>query len=132
MHSALLGGSEQTTLLSRAGAQGLADGRLVFLPYDTMLFALPYRNRSYPALGDSGPLQEVYDAVLTISLESGPVDKAFEAAKASGEVAAHLQPEQVGQCRPSQVPKCVATGTVCVPLTHSRPSWPRPATHLAN
>ncbi|KAK2497391.1 hypothetical protein MC885_010991, partial [Smutsia gigantea] len=95
MHSALLGGSEQTTLLSRAGAQGLADGRLVFLPYDTMLFALPYRNHSFPALEDSGPLQEVYDAVLTISLESGPVDKAFEAARASGEVAAHLQPEQV-------------------------------------
>ncbi|XP_035559557.2 guanylate cyclase D-like [Canis lupus dingo] len=95
MHSALLGGLEQTALLSRAWAQGLADGRLVFLPYDTMLFALPYRNHSYLALGNSGPLQEVYDAVLTISLESDPVDKAFEAAKASGEVAAHLEPEQV-------------------------------------
>uniref|UniRef100_A0A8P0SAS3 guanylate cyclase n=2 Tax=Canis lupus familiaris TaxID=9615 RepID=A0A8P0SAS3_CANLF len=75
MHSALLGGLEQTALLSRAWAQGLADGRLVFLPYDTMLFALPYRNHSYLALGNSGPLQEVYDAVLTISLESDPVDK---------------------------------------------------------
>nr|XP_012415708.1 PREDICTED: olfactory guanylyl cyclase GC-D-like [Odobenus rosmarus divergens] len=95
MHSALLGGPEQTALLSQAWAQGLADGRLVFLPYDTMLFALPYRNHSYLALSDSGPLQEVYDAVLTISLESGPVDKASEAARASGEVAAYLEPEQV-------------------------------------
>uniref|UniRef100_A0A8C8WPQ8 guanylate cyclase n=1 Tax=Panthera leo TaxID=9689 RepID=A0A8C8WPQ8_PANLE len=68
MHSALLGGLEQTALLSRAWAQGLADGRLVFLPYDTLLFALPYRNRSYAALGDRGPLQEVYDAVLTVRL----------------------------------------------------------------
>ncbi|XP_042763057.1 guanylate cyclase D-like [Panthera leo] len=95
MHSALLGGLEQTALLSRAWAQGLADGRLVFLPYDTLLFALPYRNRSYAALGDRGPLQEVYDAVLTVSLESGPVDEALEAARAIGEVAAHLEPEQV-------------------------------------
>ncbi|XP_035938751.2 guanylate cyclase D-like [Halichoerus grypus] len=95
MHSALLGGPEQTALLSQAWAQGLADGRLVFLPYDTMLFALPYRNHSYLALRDSGPLQEVYDAVLTISLESGPLDKASEAARASGEVAAQLEPEQV-------------------------------------
>ncbi|XP_045871891.1 guanylate cyclase D-like [Meles meles] len=95
MHSALLGGLEQTALLSRAWARGLADGRLVFLPYDTMSFALPYRNHSYLALSDSGPLREVYDAVLTISLESGPTDKAFEAAVASEEAATHLEPEQV-------------------------------------
>nr|XP_015093829.1 olfactory guanylyl cyclase GC-D-like [Vicugna pacos] len=76
-------GSEQTNLLSRAQAQGLADRRLVFLPYDTMLFALPYRIRSYPALGNNGPLQEAYDAVLIVSLESGPGDKAFEAARVS-------------------------------------------------
>ncbi|XP_037377957.1 guanylate cyclase D-like [Talpa occidentalis] len=95
MHSALLGGSEQTALLSQAWAQGLADGRLVFLPYDTMLFALPYRNRSYPALGDGGPLQAVYDAVLTISLESVPADKAFKAAGVSAEEAACWEPEQV-------------------------------------
>lgn len=102
MHSALLGGPEQTALLSQAWAQGLADGRLVFLPYDTMLFALPYRNHSYLALRDSGPLQEVYDAVLTISLESGPLDKASEAARASGEVAAQLEPEQVGPSGPCE------------------------------
>ncbi|XP_036114120.1 guanylate cyclase D-like [Molossus molossus] len=95
MHSALLGGSEQMALLRQAWAQGLADGRLVFLPYDTMLFALPYRNRSYPALGHSGPLREVYDAVLSVTLESGPVDMVFKPSGASGEVAARLEPEQV-------------------------------------
>ncbi|MBZ3884806.1 Olfactory guanylyl cyclase GC-D [Sciurus carolinensis] len=95
MHSALLGGSEQTTLLSRAWAEGLAARRLVFLPYDTLLFALPYRNCSYQALSDTGPLQEVYDAVLTVTLESGPKDKDFAATSMDAEVAAHLQPEQV-------------------------------------
>nr|KAF6342888.1 guanylate cyclase 2D, retinal [Pipistrellus kuhlii] len=94
MHSALLGGSEQAALLRQARAQGLADGRLVFLPYDTMLFALPYRNRSYPVLGQGGALQEVYDAVLSVTLESGPVDKVVRAAGASEEGAAHLDPEQ--------------------------------------
>uniref|UniRef100_A0A8W4FHF6 Guanylate cyclase n=1 Tax=Sus scrofa TaxID=9823 RepID=A0A8W4FHF6_PIG len=94
MHSALLGGSEQTALMSRAWAGGLADGRLVFLRYDTLLFALPFRNRSYPALGDGGALREAYDTVLTVSLESGVADKAFEAAGAGGG-AARLDPEQV-------------------------------------
>uniref|UniRef100_A0A8C6RPR8 Guanylate cyclase n=1 Tax=Nannospalax galili TaxID=1026970 RepID=A0A8C6RPR8_NANGA len=81
MHSALLGGLEQTTLLHRAQEEGLADGRLVFLPYDTLLFALPYRNYSYLALDDRGPLQEAYDAVLTISLESSPEDYTFQVVK---------------------------------------------------
>ncbi|KAM9079852.1 LOW QUALITY PROTEIN: guanylate cyclase 2D-like [Megaptera novaeangliae] len=62
---ALLGGSEQPALLSRAGAQGLADGRLAFLPYDTLLFTLPYCNRSYPAPGDGRHLQEACGAVLS-------------------------------------------------------------------
>ncbi|KAK7806793.1 hypothetical protein U0070_010277 [Myodes glareolus] len=94
MHSALLGGLEQSTLLRRAWEEGLADGRLVFLPYDTLLFALPYRNRSYLALGDRGPLQEAYDAVLTISLEFGPENHAFTAAKMS-RGAPPLETEQV-------------------------------------
>lgn len=95
MHSALLGGLEQTTLLHCAWEEGLTDGRLVFLPYDTLLFALPYHNRSYLALDDHGPLQEAYDAVLTISLESSPESHAFTATKMNGGEAANLEPEQV-------------------------------------
>uniref|UniRef100_G1NUZ2 Guanylate cyclase n=1 Tax=Myotis lucifugus TaxID=59463 RepID=G1NUZ2_MYOLU len=108
---ALLGGSEQMALLRQAWAQGLADGRLVFLPYDTMLFALPYRNRSYPALGLGGPLREVYDAVLSVTLESGPVDEAIKAAGASEEGAAHLEPEQqVVQIRRGECWQCGRVG----------------------
>ncbi|KAF5915387.1 hypothetical protein HPG69_012140 [Diceros bicornis minor] len=87
MHSAFLGGSEQTALLSRVWAQGLPGERLVFVPYDT--------NRSYPALGDCGPLREAYDALLTVSLESSPADQAIKAAGANGERAARLEPQQV-------------------------------------
>ncbi|KAL6079511.1 hypothetical protein STEG23_038066, partial [Scotinomys teguina] len=95
MHSALLGGLEQNTLLRCAWKEGLTDGRLVFLPYDTLLFALPYRNHSYLALDDHGPFQEAYDAVLTISLESSPENHAFTATKMSGGATSHLEPEQV-------------------------------------
>ncbi|XP_055479239.1 guanylate cyclase D [Psammomys obesus] len=95
MHSALLGGLEQTTLLHRAWEEGLTDGRLVFLPYDTLLFALPYRNHSYLALDNRGPLQEAYDAVLTISLESGPENHVFTVSKMNGGTTANLEPEQV-------------------------------------
>ncbi|XP_036031521.1 guanylate cyclase D [Onychomys torridus] len=95
MHSALLGGLEQSTLLHCAWKEGLADGRLVFLPYDTLLFALPYRNRSYLALDDHGPFQKAYDAVLTISLDSGPENHTFTATKMSGGATSHLEPEQV-------------------------------------
>lgn len=120
MHSALLGGSEQTALLRQAWAQGLADGRLVFLTYDTMLFALPYRNRSYPALGHSGPLRGVYDAVLSVTLESGPVDMVFKPSGAGGEVAARLEPEQVGQCGLSQGQRGARAGVqVLLPLQPS-------------
>ncbi|XP_040587736.1 guanylate cyclase D [Mesocricetus auratus] len=95
MHSALLGGLEQSALLRCAWEEGLTDGRVVFLPYDTLLFALPYRNRSYLALDDRGPFREAYDAVLTISLESGPENPALAAPKMSGGAAFHLEPEQV-------------------------------------
>lgn len=107
MHSALLGGLEQTTLLHRAREEGLTDGRLVFLPYDTLLFALPYRNRSYLALDDHGPLQEAYDAVLTISLESGPDNHVFTVSKMNGGATANPEPEQVGVSEGGALSQCV-------------------------
>ena len=115
MLSALLGGSEQTALLSRPWARGLTDGRLAFLPYDTLLFTLPSHDRSYRALGAGGPLQEACDAVLPISLESSLRDKAFEASGADGEAAAHLEPEQVGRRRASRGPRGKGQASANVP-----------------
>lgn len=40
MHSVLLGGEEQRCLLEAAEELGLADGALVFLPFDTLHYAL--------------------------------------------------------------------------------------------
>ncbi|XP_038617609.1 guanylate cyclase D-like [Tachyglossus aculeatus] len=98
MHSALAaGGEDQASFLTAAHAAGLTDGRLVFVPYDALLYSLPYQNRSFPALRRDSQLRRAYDAVLTISLESGkePFHEALAASRARGEITADLDPEQV-------------------------------------
>ncbi|XP_053241410.1 retinal guanylyl cyclase 2-like [Podarcis raffonei] len=97
MHSALIGGEDQATLLTKAQEMGLADGRYVFLPYDTLFYSLPYRNHSYFILENDRSFREAYDAVLTITLQSGDKTfyEAFEAAKRRGEIPHDLEPEQV-------------------------------------
>lgn len=97
MHSVLLGGEEQATLLTKALEMGLADGRYVFVPYDTLLYSLPYQNNSFDMFDNDSKLQEAYDAVLTITLESGERTfyDAFREAKESGEITRDLEATQV-------------------------------------
>ncbi|XP_070799780.1 retinal guanylyl cyclase 2-like [Pituophis catenifer annectens] len=97
MASALIGGEDQATFLSKAQELGLADGRYVFVPYDTLFYSLPYGNHSYFLLENDGAFRKTYDAVLTITLQSGERTfyQAFQAAKEKGEIKADLEPEQV-------------------------------------
>ena len=97
MHSVLIGGEEQATLLTKALEMGLADGRYVFVPYDTLLYSLPYQNNSFNVFDNDSKLQEAYDAVLTITLESGERTfyDAFREAKESGEINRDLEATQV-------------------------------------
>ncbi|XP_058040982.1 retinal guanylyl cyclase 2-like [Ahaetulla prasina] len=97
MASALIGGEVQATFLSKAQELGLADGRYVFLPYDTLFYSLPYGNHSYFLLENDGAFRKAYDAVLTITLQSGEWTfyEAFHAAQEKGEIKADLEPEQV-------------------------------------
>nr|XP_056714809.1 retinal guanylyl cyclase 2-like [Euleptes europaea] len=97
MPSALVGGEDQAMLLSQAQEMGLADRRYIFVPYDTLLYSLPYRNHSYFLLDKDRTFREAYDAVLTITLESGEQTfyKAFEAAKERGEITTNLESQQV-------------------------------------
>uniref|UniRef100_A0A8D2J479 Guanylate cyclase n=1 Tax=Varanus komodoensis TaxID=61221 RepID=A0A8D2J479_VARKO len=69
MHSALLGGEDQGTLLTKAQELGLADGRYVFVPYDSLLYSLPYHNHSYFILENDRMFRAAYDAVLTVTLD---------------------------------------------------------------
>ncbi|NXG12961.1 GUC2F cyclase, partial [Grallaria varia] len=97
MHSLLIGGTEQATLLTKALEMGLADGRYIFVPYDTLLYSLPYQNNSFNVFDNNSKLQEAYNAVLTITLESGERTfyDAFREAKESGEITASLEATQV-------------------------------------
>lgn len=97
MHSALIGGEAQKLLLETAYDMEMIDGSLVFVPYDTLLYSLPYRNVTYPALKSNGKLLRAYDAVLTVTIDSPQVSfyEAYQEAMERREVAWTLKPQQV-------------------------------------
>ncbi|KAM9853487.1 retinal guanylyl cyclase 2 [Aulostomus maculatus] len=96
MHSVLVGGEQQATFLLKAQQMGLTSGRLVFLPYDTLHYSLPY-SVSYFPLRNNSRLREAYDAVLTVTMASEPLsfNEAYAAAKMSEGVTLPVPPEQV-------------------------------------
>uniref|UniRef100_A0A8C9P271 Retinal guanylyl cyclase 1 n=1 Tax=Spermophilus dauricus TaxID=99837 RepID=A0A8C9P271_SPEDA len=67
MHSVLLGGEEQRYLLEAAEELGLADGSLVFLPFDTLHYALSPGPEALAPLANSSQLRRAHDAVLTLT-----------------------------------------------------------------
>ncbi|NXX34874.1 GUC2F cyclase, partial [Nicator chloris] len=97
MHSVLLGGREQKVLLEKAEDLGMTDGTFVFVPYDALTFALPYRRVPYPVLANNTKLRLAYDAVLTITIDSPDASfhEALEEAKEAYEVPANLNPAEV-------------------------------------
>uniref|UniRef100_A0A8C4X4U5 Guanylate cyclase n=1 Tax=Erpetoichthys calabaricus TaxID=27687 RepID=A0A8C4X4U5_ERPCA len=97
MHSVLLGGEQQAAFLEKANEMGLTGGRYVFVPYDTLLYSLPYKNTSFFILGNNSKVREAYDSVLTITVESEEKSfiEAFNEAKKLGEITTDLLPEQV-------------------------------------
>ncbi|CAG6006294.1 retinal guanylyl cyclase 2 isoform 1-T3 [Menidia menidia] len=97
MHSILLGGEQQGTFLMKAHRLGMTSGKYVFVPYDALLYSLPYSNISYFPLQNNSVLREAYDAVLTITMASEPLsfNEAFTAARRSGEIEMPVQAEQV-------------------------------------
>ncbi|MFT7802092.1 retinal guanylyl cyclase 2-like [Arapaima gigas] len=97
MHSALIGGTTQQLLLETAQDMQMTEGSLVFVPYDTLLYSLPYRNVSYPALAENKKLRQAYDAVLTVTMESKEKSflQAYQEAVDHGEVPRNIEPLQV-------------------------------------
>uniref|UniRef100_A0A3P9MJR3 Guanylate cyclase n=1 Tax=Oryzias latipes TaxID=8090 RepID=A0A3P9MJR3_ORYLA len=97
MHSALIGGSAQKLLLEAAYDMKMTDGSLVFVPYDTLLYSLPHRNISYPALKSNSKLLRAYDAVLTVTIDSPHTSfyETYREVMERGEVPTTLKPQQV-------------------------------------
>lgn len=97
MHSALIGGEEQKRLLTTALHMRMVDRGYVFIPYDTLLYSLPYEDVEYPALTNDSTLRRAYDGVLTITQDSEDRNfyEAFREAQAKYEIRTSTPPEQV-------------------------------------
>ncbi|XP_030632601.1 retinal guanylyl cyclase 2 [Chanos chanos] len=97
MHSVLIGGEQQMSFLLKAHEMGLTAGRYVFVPYDTLLYSLPYTNTSYFILQNNTKLQQAYDSVLTITMESDLMsfNEAFNMAKRLNQLSVPQEPQQV-------------------------------------
>ncbi|XP_026376659.2 retinal guanylyl cyclase 1 [Ursus arctos] len=98
MHSVLLGGEEQRCLLQAAEELGLADGSLVFLPFDTLHYALSPGPEALAALTNSSQLRRAHDAVLTLTRHcppGGSVMDSLRRAQERQELPSDLNLEQV-------------------------------------
>ncbi|XP_016015890.1 retinal guanylyl cyclase 2 isoform X1 [Rousettus aegyptiacus] len=97
MHSALIGGETQRHLLEWAHDLKMTDGTYVFVPYDALLYSLPYKHTPYHVLRNNPKLREAYDAVLTITVESQEKTfyEAYTEAAARGEIPEKLESDQV-------------------------------------
>ncbi|XP_063058276.1 retinal guanylyl cyclase 2-like [Engraulis encrasicolus] len=98
MHSVLIGGEVQRLVLETAMDMHLMEGSLVFIPYDTLLYSLPYRGVTYPPLHKNSKLRRAYDAVLTVTMESGAENsfhRAFQEAMRTNQLPWNTQPLQV-------------------------------------
>ena len=97
MPSVLIGGQAQYQLLTSALGMRMIDRGYVFIPYDTLLYALPYKDAFYYMLGNDTKLRKAYDGVLTITMESGERNfyEAFRDAQNNYEIRSSTPPEQV-------------------------------------
>lgn len=97
MPSVLIGGQSQYQLLTTALAMRMIDRGYVFIPYDTLLYSLPYKDAHYYLLGNDTKLRKAYDGVLTITMDSGERNfhEAFRDAQDSYEIRSSTPPEQV-------------------------------------
>ncbi|XP_030630820.1 retinal guanylyl cyclase 2-like [Chanos chanos] len=97
MHSVLIGGEEQRVLLTTALRMRMIDRGYIFIPYDTLLYSLPYQDTEYTILSNDTQLRKAYDAVLTVTMDSDDRSfyQAFHEAQQKYEIRTSAPPEQV-------------------------------------
>ncbi|XP_029436768.1 retinal guanylyl cyclase 1 [Rhinatrema bivittatum] len=97
MHSVLIGGEDQRILLEKAADLRMTDGSFVFMPYDTLHYSLPYHEVPYRLLANNTKLRRAYDAVLTITIDSGKRNfyQDFEKAQKDYMIQADIEPTEV-------------------------------------
>ncbi|XP_044198310.1 retinal guanylyl cyclase 2-like [Thunnus albacares] len=70
MSSVLIGGEDQRELLLAALDMGMVSDGYMFIPYDALLYAMPYQDTVFPQLTNSTQLRHAYSSVLTVTMES--------------------------------------------------------------
>lgn len=97
MHSVLIGGDAQYKLLTTAMDMRMIDRGYIFIPYDTLLYSLPYKDVEYPILDNDFKLRRAYDGVLTVTMDMGENTfyEAFKEAQEKYEIRTSTPPEQV-------------------------------------
>ncbi|XP_034471125.1 retinal guanylyl cyclase 2-like [Hippoglossus hippoglossus] len=87
MSSLLIGGEDQRELLLAALDMGMVSDGYVFIPYDTLLYAMPYQDTVFPQLTNSTQLRHAYSSVLTVTMASDQsFYEAFHQAQISREI----------------------------------------------
>ncbi|KAF0029092.1 hypothetical protein F2P81_018197 [Scophthalmus maximus] len=87
MSSVLIGGEEQRELLLAALEMGMVSDGYVFIPYDALLYAMPYQDMAFPQLTNNTQLRHAYSAVLTVTMASDQsFYEAFRKAQISREI----------------------------------------------
>lgn len=93
----LIGGQAQYHLLTTALSMRMIDRGYVFIPYDTLLYSLPYKDTNYYSLGNDTNLRKAFDGVITITMDSGEQSfyDAFRNAQNNYEIRSSTPPEEV-------------------------------------
>lgn len=75
----------------------MTDGTYVFVPYDALLYNLPYKHTPYQVPKSNPKLWEAYDAVFTITVEypKKTFYQAYTEAATRGEILEKLESDQV-------------------------------------
>uniref|UniRef100_A0AAX7UL09 Guanylate cyclase n=1 Tax=Astatotilapia calliptera TaxID=8154 RepID=A0AAX7UL09_ASTCA len=87
MSSVLIGGEDQREVLLTALEMGMVSNGYVFIPYDALLYAMPYQHTVFNQLTNSTQLRHAYSAVLTVTMASDQsFYEAFREAQMSREI----------------------------------------------
>ncbi|KAM9836766.1 retinal guanylyl cyclase 2-like [Aulostomus maculatus] len=96
MSSVLIGGEDQRELLLAALDMGMVSEGYVFIPYDALLYAMPYQDTVFPQLANSTHLRHAYSSVLTVTMASDhSFYEAFRQAQLNREVRSAMAATEV-------------------------------------
>ncbi|GLD71319.1 guanylyl cyclase GC-E-like protein, partial [Lates japonicus] len=96
MSSVLIGGEDQRELLLTALEMGMVSDGYIFIPYDALLYAMPYQDAVFPQLTNSMQLRHAYSSVLTVTMASDQsFYEAFRQAQMSQEIRSAVSATEV-------------------------------------